>query len=52
MKICLLGEYSGDLDEGMRKASSYFAKELYKCQHVNHLPFSRRSIATIILLYT
>lgn len=30
MKICLLGEYSGDLDEGMRKVSSYFAEELSK----------------------
>ena len=30
MNICLLGEYSGDLDEGMKKVSSYFAEELSK----------------------
>lgn len=34
MKICLLGEYSGNLDEGMRKVSSYFAKELTKRHEV------------------
>jgi len=28
MKICLLGEFSGDLDEGMRIVSSHFAEEL------------------------
>ncbi len=28
MKICLLGEYSGNLDEGMRKVSFHFAEEL------------------------
>lgn len=32
MKICLLGEYSRGLDEGMRKVSFYFAEELSK-QH-------------------
>lgn len=32
MKICLLGEYSGILDEGMRKISFHFAEELTK-QH-------------------
>jgi glycosyltransferase involved in cell wall biosynthesis len=32
MKICLLGEYSGELDEGMRKVSSHFGEELKK-QH-------------------
>jgi len=32
MKICLLGEYSGELDEGMRIVSWHFAKELRK-QH-------------------
>lgn len=30
MKICLLGEYSENLDEGMRKVSFYFAEELKK----------------------
>ena len=30
MKICLLGEYSGNLDEGMRIVSSHFAEELTK----------------------
>lgn len=30
MKICLLGDYSGSLDEGMRKTSFYFAEELAK----------------------
>lgn len=32
MRICLIGEYSGNLDEGMREVSSYFAEELTK-QH-------------------
>jgi glycosyltransferase involved in cell wall biosynthesis len=30
MKICLLGEYSGNLDEGMKKVASHFAEELSK----------------------
>lgn len=30
MKICLLGEYSGDIDEGMKKISLHLAKELSK----------------------
>lgn len=30
MKICLLGEYSGNLDEGMRKISFCLSKELSK----------------------
>ena len=30
MRICLLGEYSGDLDEGMRKVSFHLASELSK----------------------
>ena len=30
MKICLLGDYSGNLDEGMRKTSFYLSKELSK----------------------
>ena len=30
MKICLLGEYSGNLEEGMRKVSYHFAEELLK----------------------
>lgn len=30
MKICLLGEFTGDLDEGMRKTSFYLAEELSK----------------------
>ena len=34
MKICLLGEYSGNLDEGMRKVSSHFNKELAKRHEV------------------
>lgn len=34
MKICLLGEYSGNLDEGMRKVSHYIRKELSKYHEV------------------
>ena len=34
MKICLLGEYSGNLDEGMRKVSFYFSEELKKRHQV------------------
>jgi glycosyltransferase involved in cell wall biosynthesis len=30
MRICLLGEFSGNLDEGMRKTSFYLAEELSK----------------------
>jgi glycosyltransferase involved in cell wall biosynthesis len=30
MRICLLGDYSGNLDEGMRKVSFHFAGELSK----------------------
>jgi len=33
MKICLLGEFSGNLDEGMRKVSFHFAEEFKKKQH-------------------
>ena len=34
MRICLIGEYSGELDEGMRKVSFYFAEELSKYHQV------------------
>jgi len=34
MKICLLGEYSGNLDEGMRKVSFHLAEELTKRHQV------------------
>lgn len=34
MRICLLGEFNGNLDEGMRKTSFYIAKELSKYHHV------------------
>lgn len=34
MKLCLLGEYSAELDEGMRKVSFYFAEELSKYHQV------------------
>ena len=34
MKICLLGEYSGNLDEGMRKVSFHFAEELSKYHQI------------------
>lgn len=30
MRICLIGEYSGNLDEGMRKVASHLGKELSK----------------------
>jgi glycosyltransferase involved in cell wall biosynthesis len=30
MRLCLLGEYAGNLDEGMRKVSFHFAEELSK----------------------
>lgn len=44
MKICLLGEYSGDLDEGMRKVSSHFAEELRKKHQV--LTLDMRNVFT------
>lgn len=34
MNICLLGEYSGNLDEGMRIVSFHFAEELSKSHQV------------------
>ena len=34
MRICFLGEYSGNLDEGARKTSAYLAKELSKKHEV------------------
>ena len=34
MRICLLGEYSGELDEGMRKVSFHFGEELLKYHDV------------------
>ena len=34
MRICLLGEFSGDLDEGMRKTSYYLNRELSKDNQV------------------
>ena len=37
MKICLLGEYSGNQDEGMRKVSSYFAEALIEQHQVLNL---------------
>jgi len=44
MKICLLGEYSGELDEGMRKVSSYFAEALKEKNQV--LTLDLRNIFT------
>jgi len=37
MKICLIGEYSGNLDEGMRNIAFYFAEELSKLHEVLRL---------------
>jgi len=34
MKICLIGEYSGNLEEGMRKTAFYLSKELSKHHQV------------------
>lgn len=34
MRICLLGEFRGNLDEGMRKVSFHFAEELLKLHQV------------------
>lgn len=34
MKICLIGNYSGDLDEGMRNTAFYLSKELSKYHQV------------------
>lgn len=44
MRICLLGEFCGDLDEGARKTSFYFAKELSKYHEVVSLDL--RSVFT------
>lgn len=44
MKICLLGEFSENLDEGMRKTSSHFAEELSKDHQV--LTLDLRNIFT------
>lgn len=37
MKICLVGEYTGNLDEGMRNVASYLAEELSKTHEVLRL---------------
>jgi len=44
MRICLLGEFSGDLDEGMRKSSFYLNKELSKKHQT--LPLDLRKVAS------
>jgi glycosyltransferase involved in cell wall biosynthesis len=54
MKICLLGEYSGNLDEGMRKVSYHLAKELLKCHRMLILDLRsvfRRSFLRSIRLF-
>ena len=42
MKVCLIGEFSGNLDEGMRIAASYLAGELSKNHGV--LPLDARDV--------
>lgn len=42
MKVCLVGEFSGNLDEGMRIAAFYFARELFKNHDV--LPLDARAL--------
>ena len=44
MKICLLGEYSGNQDEGMRKVSYYINKELSKTHQT--LPLDVRKVTS------
>lgn len=44
MKICLLGGYSGELDEGMRKVSYYINKELSKTHQT--LPLDVREVTS------
>lgn len=44
MRICLLGEYNENLDEGMRKTSFYINKELSK--NHNTLPLDLRNVAS------
>ena len=43
MKICLIGEYSGNLDEGMRNVTYYLYKELSKKHDV--LPLDTKKIS-------
>jgi len=43
MRICLIGEYSGNLDEGMRNVTSYLYKELSKKHNV--LPLDTKKIS-------
>lgn len=42
MKICLLGEYNGNLDEGMRKVSFHFTEKLSK--HHEILPLDLKDV--------
>lgn len=44
MRICLLGEYNENLDEGMRKTSFYINKELSKNHQI--LPLDLRNVAS------
>ena len=41
MKICLVGEYSGNLEEGMRKTAFYLSKELSKHHQVLSLDIKK-----------
>lgn len=44
MKICLLGEFNGTLDEGMRKTSAHILRELRQYHDV--LPLDLRKVST------
>ena len=44
MRVCLLGEYNENLDEGMRKTSFYIARELSKYHQI--LPLDLRKVTS------
>lgn len=46
MRVCLIGEYSGNLDEGMRNMAFYLARELSKNNDVLTLDLNIRNIAS------
>jgi hypothetical protein len=56
MKICLLGEYSGNSDEGMRKVSFHFAEELIRVAKdggyiINLDQYNRHRLFSSVIFY-
>ncbi|GAI57606.1 unnamed protein product, partial [marine sediment metagenome] len=46
MRICLVGEYSGNLDEGMRNTAFYLARELSQNNDVLNVDLKLKNLAS------